>query len=39
MAIRYIGGYWRTVIEHYELEGEHLKHTKGTRRTGSSRTS
>ena len=29
MAVRYIGGYWRTVIEHYELLGEHLKHTKG----------
>ncbi len=29
MAVRYIGGYWRTVIEHYELKGEHLKHTKG----------
>ena len=29
MAVRYIGGYWRTVIEHYELMGEHLKHTKG----------
>jgi alkanesulfonate monooxygenase SsuD/methylene tetrahydromethanopterin reductase-like flavin-dependent oxidoreductase (luciferase family) len=29
MAVRYIGGYWRTVIEHYELKGQHLKHTKG----------
>ena len=29
MAVRYIGGYWRTVLEHYELRGEHLKHTKG----------
>jgi alkanesulfonate monooxygenase SsuD/methylene tetrahydromethanopterin reductase-like flavin-dependent oxidoreductase (luciferase family) len=29
MAIKWIGGYWRTVLEHYELRGEHLKHTKG----------
>jgi alkanesulfonate monooxygenase SsuD/methylene tetrahydromethanopterin reductase-like flavin-dependent oxidoreductase (luciferase family) len=29
MAVRYIGGYWRTVIEHYELKSDHLKHTKG----------
>jgi alkanesulfonate monooxygenase SsuD/methylene tetrahydromethanopterin reductase-like flavin-dependent oxidoreductase (luciferase family) len=29
MAVRWIGGYWRTVLEHYELRGEHLKHTKG----------
>src|SRR5262245_31739152 len=29
MAVRYIGGYWQTVLEHYELRGEHLKHTKG----------
>jgi alkanesulfonate monooxygenase SsuD/methylene tetrahydromethanopterin reductase-like flavin-dependent oxidoreductase (luciferase family) len=29
MAVRYIGGYWRTVLEHYELRGDHLKHTKG----------
>jgi hypothetical protein len=29
MAVRWIGGYWRSVIEHYELTGEHLKHTKG----------
>jgi alkanesulfonate monooxygenase SsuD/methylene tetrahydromethanopterin reductase-like flavin-dependent oxidoreductase (luciferase family) len=29
MAVRYIGGYWRTVVEHYELMGDHLKHTKG----------
>jgi alkanesulfonate monooxygenase SsuD/methylene tetrahydromethanopterin reductase-like flavin-dependent oxidoreductase (luciferase family) len=29
MAVRWIGGYWRTVIEHYELRGDHLKHTRG----------
>jgi alkanesulfonate monooxygenase SsuD/methylene tetrahydromethanopterin reductase-like flavin-dependent oxidoreductase (luciferase family) len=29
MAIKWIGGYWRTVLDHYELRGEHLKHTKG----------
>jgi alkanesulfonate monooxygenase SsuD/methylene tetrahydromethanopterin reductase-like flavin-dependent oxidoreductase (luciferase family) len=29
MAVRYIGGYWKTVLDHYELRGEHLKHTKG----------
>jgi alkanesulfonate monooxygenase SsuD/methylene tetrahydromethanopterin reductase-like flavin-dependent oxidoreductase (luciferase family) len=29
MAVRYIGGYWQSVIEHYELAGDHLKHTKG----------
>ncbi len=29
MATRYIGGYWRSVVEHYELVGDHLRHTKG----------
>ncbi|HXJ35333.1 MAG TPA: LLM class flavin-dependent oxidoreductase [Candidatus Eisenbacteria bacterium] len=29
MAVRYIGGYWNTVVQHYELRGDHLKHTKG----------
>ena len=29
MAVRYIGGYWRTVLKHYELRGEHLAHVKG----------
>ena len=29
MAVKYIGGYWRSVVEHYEIVGEHLKHTKG----------
>ncbi|MGQ0696946.1 MAG: LLM class flavin-dependent oxidoreductase [Panacagrimonas sp.] len=28
-ARKYIGGYWRSVIEHYELVGEHLGKTKG----------
>jgi alkanesulfonate monooxygenase SsuD/methylene tetrahydromethanopterin reductase-like flavin-dependent oxidoreductase (luciferase family) len=29
MAERYIGGYWRTVVEHYEILGTHLQTTKG----------
>jgi len=29
MAVRYIGGYWRTVLKHYELRGEHLASIKG----------
>lgn len=29
MARKYIGGYWRSVIEHYELVGDHLGKTKG----------
>jgi alkanesulfonate monooxygenase SsuD/methylene tetrahydromethanopterin reductase-like flavin-dependent oxidoreductase (luciferase family) len=29
MAIRWIGGYWRTAMRHYEIGGEHWKHTKG----------
>ncbi len=29
MARRYIGGYWKSVVEHYELEGDHLARTKG----------
>jgi alkanesulfonate monooxygenase SsuD/methylene tetrahydromethanopterin reductase-like flavin-dependent oxidoreductase (luciferase family) len=29
MAVRYIGGYWQTVVEHYEIIGDHLSHTKG----------
>jgi alkanesulfonate monooxygenase SsuD/methylene tetrahydromethanopterin reductase-like flavin-dependent oxidoreductase (luciferase family) len=29
MAVRYIGGYWNTVIKHYELKGDHLMNTKG----------
>ncbi|HVP30946.1 MAG TPA: LLM class flavin-dependent oxidoreductase [Myxococcota bacterium] len=28
-ARRYIGGYYRTVIQHYELVGDHLAKTKG----------
>ena len=28
-ARRYIGGYYKTVIEHYELVGDHLAKTKG----------
>jgi alkanesulfonate monooxygenase SsuD/methylene tetrahydromethanopterin reductase-like flavin-dependent oxidoreductase (luciferase family) len=29
MAVRYIGGYWQTVLRHYELAGDHLAKTKG----------
>jgi alkanesulfonate monooxygenase SsuD/methylene tetrahydromethanopterin reductase-like flavin-dependent oxidoreductase (luciferase family) len=29
MAVRYIGGYWDSVMRHYELVGDHLKHTVG----------
>ncbi|HBD11250.1 MAG TPA: LLM class flavin-dependent oxidoreductase [Porticoccaceae bacterium] len=29
MAEKYIGGYYRSVIEHYEMAGDHLKSTKG----------
>ncbi|HEV7730611.1 MAG TPA: LLM class flavin-dependent oxidoreductase [Candidatus Binatia bacterium] len=29
MAVRYIGGYWDTVLRHYELAGDHLAATKG----------
>jgi alkanesulfonate monooxygenase SsuD/methylene tetrahydromethanopterin reductase-like flavin-dependent oxidoreductase (luciferase family) len=29
MAERYIGGYWHSVIKHYELNADHLMRTKG----------
>jgi alkanesulfonate monooxygenase SsuD/methylene tetrahydromethanopterin reductase-like flavin-dependent oxidoreductase (luciferase family) len=29
MARRYIGGYWQTVLKHYELVGDHLRKMKG----------
>jgi alkanesulfonate monooxygenase SsuD/methylene tetrahydromethanopterin reductase-like flavin-dependent oxidoreductase (luciferase family) len=29
MAVEYIGGYWHTVVRHYELAGDHLSKTKG----------
>jgi alkanesulfonate monooxygenase SsuD/methylene tetrahydromethanopterin reductase-like flavin-dependent oxidoreductase (luciferase family) len=29
MALKYIGGYWRTVIDHYEFTGAHLAQMKG----------
>ncbi len=29
MALKYIGGYYRTVLEHYQFAGEHIKNTKG----------
>ncbi len=29
MAERYIGGYWDTVIRHYEFRGDHFAKTKG----------
>jgi alkanesulfonate monooxygenase SsuD/methylene tetrahydromethanopterin reductase-like flavin-dependent oxidoreductase (luciferase family) len=29
MATKYVGGYYETVLRHYELAGDHLKATKG----------
>ena len=29
VARKYIGGYYQTVVEHYELQGNHMKNTKG----------
>jgi alkanesulfonate monooxygenase SsuD/methylene tetrahydromethanopterin reductase-like flavin-dependent oxidoreductase (luciferase family) len=29
MARRYIGGYWRSVVEHYEIMGDHFQRTRG----------
>jgi alkanesulfonate monooxygenase SsuD/methylene tetrahydromethanopterin reductase-like flavin-dependent oxidoreductase (luciferase family) len=29
MAWKYIGGYWETVLRHYELQGDHLAKTVG----------
>jgi alkanesulfonate monooxygenase SsuD/methylene tetrahydromethanopterin reductase-like flavin-dependent oxidoreductase (luciferase family) len=29
LATRYIGGYWRTVVRHYEIVGDHLSKLKG----------
>jgi alkanesulfonate monooxygenase SsuD/methylene tetrahydromethanopterin reductase-like flavin-dependent oxidoreductase (luciferase family) len=29
MAVKYIGGYWQTVLDHYELIGDHLVNMKG----------
>jgi alkanesulfonate monooxygenase SsuD/methylene tetrahydromethanopterin reductase-like flavin-dependent oxidoreductase (luciferase family) len=29
MAVEYIGGYWKTVLDHYELVGDHLVNMKG----------
>jgi alkanesulfonate monooxygenase SsuD/methylene tetrahydromethanopterin reductase-like flavin-dependent oxidoreductase (luciferase family) len=29
LAVRYIGGYWNSVLRHYELAGDHLANTKG----------
>ena len=29
LAQRYIGGYWKTVVKHYELIGDHLTKMKG----------
>jgi alkanesulfonate monooxygenase SsuD/methylene tetrahydromethanopterin reductase-like flavin-dependent oxidoreductase (luciferase family) len=29
MALKYIGGYYRTVLAHYQFAGEHIKNTKG----------
>lgn len=29
MAVKHIGGYWKTVVDHYEFRGEHLQSMKG----------
>jgi alkanesulfonate monooxygenase SsuD/methylene tetrahydromethanopterin reductase-like flavin-dependent oxidoreductase (luciferase family) len=29
MARRYIGGYYQTVLDHYQFQGDHLARTKG----------
>ena len=29
LAIKYIGGYYRTVLEHYQFAGEHMKNQRG----------
>lgn len=29
LARRYIGGYWQTVLDHYQFAGDHLKNMKG----------
>jgi alkanesulfonate monooxygenase SsuD/methylene tetrahydromethanopterin reductase-like flavin-dependent oxidoreductase (luciferase family) len=29
MAVRWIGGYWQSVLRHYELGGDHFARTKG----------
>ena len=29
LAYKYIGGYWKTVVKHYELIGDHLTKMKG----------
>jgi alkanesulfonate monooxygenase SsuD/methylene tetrahydromethanopterin reductase-like flavin-dependent oxidoreductase (luciferase family) len=35
MAREYIGGYWNTVLKHYELVGDHLTKTKGYENYGA----
>ena len=29
LARRYIGGYWQSVVDHYELDGDHFARTRG----------
>ena len=29
MAMKYIGGYYRTVLDHYQFAGEHMKNQRG----------
>jgi hypothetical protein len=29
MAVRYIGGYYRTVLDHYQFGAEHMKNQRG----------
>ena len=33
MALRYIGGYYQTVLDHYQFEGDHLKNQRATSTT------
>lgn len=29
MALKYIGGYWKTVMDHYQFDGDHMQNMKG----------
>ncbi len=29
IARKYIGGYWQSVVKHYEMQSDHFEHTKG----------
>jgi alkanesulfonate monooxygenase SsuD/methylene tetrahydromethanopterin reductase-like flavin-dependent oxidoreductase (luciferase family) len=38
LAYRYIGGYWNTVVKHYEIVGDHLTKMKGYESYGKMQT-